>query len=202
MATPPPDSDPDGAEPASHVFRRVREIDHAVLTCIRDGDDTTRQINQRTSDQLSKHQINYSFQKLKNHDLIVVTQRDGYTTSILDSGETRTHRKSKQASLTPTGRDYFDWDGRNPGLGTYDPETAATLKQSVAHLEDELAQVRTELQNHKQVLRQLRTAGNLEQSVAHLEDELAQVRTELQNHKQVLHQLRTAGNGRPAHSND
>lgn len=136
------------------AFHKVRDKDHAVLACIRQGNDTVRAINERTVDALTQDHINYAFRKLEELDLIMVQQREGWTTSVLENGETRRHRKSKQAALTERGMAYFDWKGREADLGIYDADTMADLRTRVADLEAEQNTLVQEVQKIKQILRQ------------------------------------------------
>jgi hypothetical protein len=139
--------------PIQAAFRQVRDKDHAILTCIKDGDTTVRAINRATT--LTRHQVNYAFRKLVDLDLITVRRPDGWTRSRLENGEYRTHRKSKEAQLTARGKQYFAYVDGDEDLGRFDAEHKRSLEEEVAALREDVNALQEELRKHKQALQQL-----------------------------------------------
>lgn len=139
--------------PLKAVIGQVRDKDHAVLTCIRDGDCTVRAINKKTT--LTRDQINYAYRKLADLELIDKRQREGWTRSRLDNGEYRTHRKSKEARLTDRGEQYFEYVDGDVDLGRFDAELERSLEEEVSVLREDVDALQAELRKHKQALQQL-----------------------------------------------
>jgi len=88
----------------SELSGRLRDEDHAVLCCIRDGDDDVQKIKAATT--LSKRQVNYAFDKLEDLGLIEVSRPDGQVERVID-GQKRVFDAPKRATLTEHAVDYL-----------------------------------------------------------------------------------------------
>lgn len=134
------------------VFVKVRPEDHAILVCIRNGDNDVYRINRETA--LTRSQINYAFKKLSELGLICVFRPDGYTQEYLE-GQKRVFQKPKEASLTERGVEYFEWSARNADLGTLRNLDREELVQQVRENQQAVAELRRAFQIFsEQVLRE------------------------------------------------
>jgi len=135
-------------------FDAVRDKDHTVLSCIKDGENDVQQITATTT--LSNSEVNYSFSKLADLDLITVEKPDGMVDRVID-GERQVFEAPKQAYLTDDALDYFNWTDREEELAAYRAmshdelvERVHALEGQVADLEDAFAafqkQVRQKLE--------------------------------------------------------
>lgn len=175
-------------------FEQLRPEDHAVLEAIRQGDDTLRAINKRTVDGFDQDNINYAFRKLERFDLIMVQRREGWTTSILENGEPRTHRKSKKAALTERGMAYFDWKSREVDLGLYAAEpsndqakTVQDLRADIDDLQSRIADLRADLDDMQSQVAQLEAQRAKQgKRISKLQTGLTTLQQEVQQIKQVL----------------
>jgi len=122
------------------TFEQVRPIDHAVLTCIRDGKDL-QQITETTV--YSNRKVNYSFTKLDNLGLIETYTPDGMVERTVN-GETRVFQAPKQARLTDTGAQYFEWTDRQDTIDAYRSLDHDELAQKVVTLEERLDTLETQ----------------------------------------------------------
>ena len=90
------------------AFENIRDIDRAVLEFVKGGVNSLRAINEQTHDEVDGRQIGHAFTKLERMGLIEVETPEGYTESVID-GQRRVHRKSRRATLTKKGLQYFKW---------------------------------------------------------------------------------------------
>lgn len=135
-------------------FEEVNDKGHTVLACILRGDSDVRSINRATT--LSRHQINYYFEKLERLDLIFVMRPDGYTTER-ENGQVRRFRKPKQAALTAAGMTYFEWKSREIPVEQYEDMDRDELVQKVRDLEDRVETIERSFDAfRRQVQRELR----------------------------------------------
>lgn len=129
----------------------LRDVDHEVLCCIRDGEDDVQKIKAATT--LSKRQVNYAFEKLEDLGLIEVSRPEGQVERVID-GQKRVFDAPKEAELTETGvkvlRFTDDEPSRYQDLSREElVETIHDLENRIDTLEDSFEAFR------KQVLRKL-----------------------------------------------
>lgn len=86
------------------VADTLRDKDVAVLRCIQNGEQDVQQITAATT--LSNSEVNYSFGKLEDHDLITVEKPDGMVDRVVN-GQRQVFEAPKQASLTDRGQSYL-----------------------------------------------------------------------------------------------
>lgn len=115
------------------AFEKVREKDHSVLACIREGHNTTRKIRETTT--LSNREVNHCFDKLEGFGLIETQTPDGRVTEVID-GQTRNFKAPRQAWLTEQGAAYFEWFTREQTR--YRNMTHDELVERVRELEREV----------------------------------------------------------------
>jgi hypothetical protein len=94
---------------SENVFARIREKDHAVLQCLREGRNTTRTIREATT--LSNRDVNHCFDKLEDLGLVETHTPDGRVTEVID-GQKRNFKAPRRAALTEAGARYFQWASR------------------------------------------------------------------------------------------
>jgi len=130
-------------------FDAVRNKDHTVLTCIKQGENDVQQITATTT--LSNSEVNYSFSKLADLGLITVEKPDGMVDRVVD-GERQVFEAPKQAYLTDDALDYFDWTDREQELAAYRAmnhdelvERVHALEGQVANLEEAFAAFRKQV---------------------------------------------------------
>lgn len=138
----------------SATFEQVRDKDHAVMTCIRRGEDDVHAITQATT--LSRREVNYAVNKLEDLGLIEVDRPDGYTERVVD-GQPRKFRTPKQTDLTDRGMEYFEQTEQGEDLGRYDAMEYEELVEKVNELEHEVQGLRQAFSRFRdQVQRELR----------------------------------------------
>jgi hypothetical protein len=84
-------------------FTDLREIDHAVLACIREEKDDTNLITSATG--YTNHRVTYSFRKLEERGLIHVGEPE--TVERFTGGQKRVFEVNT-AGLTEAGRQYLE----------------------------------------------------------------------------------------------
>ncbi|MFB6208413.1 MAG: hypothetical protein ABEJ69_03620 [Candidatus Nanohaloarchaea archaeon] len=132
-------------------FDSIRDKDHVVLSHIRDGNDI-QQITEATS--LSNQEVNYSFRKLENLDLIEIHKREGTVERVID-GQKRVFPAPKQATLTEKGLEYFEWTDRE-GTKLYEDITREEMVERIHELEERLDELETKFDIFtKQIRREL-----------------------------------------------
>lgn len=119
------------------ISDQVREKDHAVLACIRNGQNNTRQIREATT--LSNRDVNYALDKLEDIGLIATKTPEGRVTEIVD-GQKRNFKAPREARLTDTGAGYLtetDDELTRYQKMSYDEilEQVYDLEQRVTHIE-------------------------------------------------------------------
>jgi len=112
---------------------QIRETDHAVLTCIRQGFNTTFDVKQETT--LKNSAVRYSFEKLENQGLIKIEDQDGYIERVVD-GQKRTFKAPKKARITDKAGQYFQQTQRETELDKYRDLSREELVEKVAALEN------------------------------------------------------------------
>lgn len=115
----------------SERFEYVREKDHVVLSCIRNGHDDVQQIRSETT--LTWREVDYSIEKLADQGLIDVEKQEGYVTRIVD-GQKRTFQAPRSVDLTRQGRQYFAEHQQD--LGQYEDLSRDELIERIHELED------------------------------------------------------------------
>lgn len=83
----------------------IRDKDAAVLESIRTGEDDIQKITASTT--LSNSEVNYSFQKLEDQDLIKVEKPDGMVERVVN-GTKQVFEAPKKAELTDQGKEYLE----------------------------------------------------------------------------------------------
>lgn len=139
------------------AFEKVREKDHAVLECIRRGDNDVYHIGKETT--LERREINHCFEKLDDIGILTVTTfPDDEYISVIDDGQPRTFRRPKEAQLTDLGRTYFEWEESDTtGLGRYDELEYTELVTKVHDHEHEIRGLSKAFKSlRRQVMRELR----------------------------------------------
>lgn len=127
------------------IHDQVREKDHAVLRCIRDGHDTTRAIRDATT--LSNREVHYSLDKLQELELIETETPDGRVTEVID-GRERTFDAPRQAALTDQGVTYVTHTGQEHTR--YHERSHRELVERVYELEEEVEALRSSLETFRQ----------------------------------------------------
>lgn len=113
------------------AFECVREKDRAVLEFVKGGINSLRDINDHTHDDVTGREIGYCFTKLEDLGLIDVETPDGTTESRGD-GQRRVHQKSRRATLTDRGVQYFMWADDREQRPKYEEATWGELTEQVA----------------------------------------------------------------------
>lgn len=132
-------------------FDQIREKDHVVLQCIRDGYDTTRAIRDETT--LSNRDVNYAFDKLEDLGLIETVTPDHRVTAVVD-GQKRNFKAPREAALTSRGQDYFAWTDRD--RTKYRTMTHDDLVERVRALEQRIEEIQDTFEAFRQqVLKKL-----------------------------------------------
>ena len=90
---------------SSEIFQKVREKDTAVLSCIENGENDIQLITSATT--LSNSEVNYSFRKLENLELIEVEKPEGTVARVVN-GPRQVFEAPKKAVLTELGEEYCD----------------------------------------------------------------------------------------------
>jgi regulator of replication initiation timing len=137
-------------DPPTVRFEQVREIDHVVLACIRQGKDL-QQINADTV--YENREVNYCFTKLEDLGLIDTHTPDGTVERVVD-GETRVFQAPKQAHLTNTGAQYFAWTDRQDTIDAYRNMDHSTLARRVYELEERLDELETTFEAFQKQVRE------------------------------------------------
>lgn len=133
------------------IFDQIREKDHAVLTCIRDKEDDTREIREATT--LSNRDINYALNKLEGLGLIETKTPEGRVNEIVD-GQKRDFKAPRRARLTDAGIEYLTTADREQTR--YQEMTHDELVERVRELDQRVASVESAFEVFRQqVLRKL-----------------------------------------------
>jgi len=82
----------------------LREKDVTVLRCIQHGEQDVQKITAATT--LSNSQVNYSFEKLEDNNLIEVEKPDGMVDRVVN-GQRQVFEAPKRATLTDAGEAYL-----------------------------------------------------------------------------------------------
>ena len=127
------------ADKPTDTFEQVREIDHVVLTCIRNGKDL-QQITEATI--YSNREVSYSFTKLEELGLVEVETPDGMVERVVD-GERQVFQAPKRAYLTRQGTQYFEWADREDTIDAYRAMDHDALAQRVYELEERIDELET-----------------------------------------------------------
>lgn len=135
----------------SDLDSQLRDEDHAVLCCIRDGDDDVQKIKAATT--LTKRQVNYAFDKLEDLDLIEVSRPDGQVERVID-GQKRVFDAPKQATLTEQAVNYLQ--STETATTQYEDLSREELVETVHDLETRIDQLEDAFESfRKQVLDKL-----------------------------------------------
>jgi len=133
------------------TFNQVRDQDHAVLECIHDGQDDTRQIREATT--LANHTVNHALDRLEDRGLIETHTPDGRVTQIID-GQKRNFKAPRQAQLTDHGREYLAQTDRDQTK--YRGMTHDEVVERVQDLEQEIESLQNAFETFRQqVLKKL-----------------------------------------------
>lgn len=122
------------------IFQKVREKDAAVLGCIENGENDIQLITSATT--LSNSEVNYSFRKLENLELIEVEKPEGTVDRVVN-GTRQVFEAPKQAVLTELGERYLhqaETDAEN-----YHSLDKEDLTEKVRELETQVEDLQTQL---------------------------------------------------------
>lgn len=134
-------------------FENIREKDHAVLNCIRDGQNDVQLITEATI--LNNSEVNYCFRKLSRMGLIKVQKREGMVERVID-GTTQVFQAPKQATLTENAQTYLERSTEDCG-DRYRALDHEQLVERVHELEAEVEALNQRMEIfRKQVSEQLR----------------------------------------------
>jgi hypothetical protein len=134
-------------------FENIREKDHAVLNCIRDGQNDVQLITEATM--LNNSEVNYCFRKLSGMGLIEVQEQEGMVERVID-GTTQVFQAPKQATLTENAQTYLERSTEDRG-DRYKMLDHEQLVERVHELEAEVEALNQRMEIfRKQVSEQLR----------------------------------------------
>lgn len=134
------------------ISDQVREKDHAVLACVRNGNNNTRQVREATT--LSNRDVNYALDKLEDLGLIRTETPEGRVTEIVD-GQERNFKAPREAALTDLGQDYLAWTDREQT--THQAMTHDELVERVQELERRADELETAFEMfRRQMLKKLK----------------------------------------------
>ena len=134
-------------------FENIREKDHAVLNCIRDGQNDVQLITEATM--LNNSEVNYCFRKLSGMGLIEVQEQEGMVERVID-GTTQVFQAPKQATLTENAQAYLERSTEDCG-DRYRALDHEQLVERVHELEAEVEALNQRMEIfRKQVSEQLR----------------------------------------------
>lgn len=134
-------------------FERLREKDHAVLNCIRDGQNDVQLITEATT--LNNSEVNYCFRKLSDMELIEVRKQDGRVERVID-GTRQVFEAPKQATLTEKAHTDLEKSTEDRG-DRYRALSYEQLVERVHELEAEIETINQRFESfRKQVSKRLR----------------------------------------------
>jgi len=123
----------------------LRDKDHAVLTCIRDGQNDVQQIKAATT--LSKREVNYAFEKLDDMNFIEVSRPDGQVERVID-GQKRVFDAPKKATLTDHAVQYLHTAEQD--TTRYDDFSRDELVERIHDLEDRIDRLENGFESFRQ----------------------------------------------------
>lgn len=115
-------------------FEKLREKDHAVLNCIRNGQNDVQLITEATT--LNNSEVNYCFRKLSEMELIEVQKQEGMVERVID-GTRQVFEAPKQAALTEKAQNLLEKSNKDRG-DRYNKLSHKQLVERVHKLEDEV----------------------------------------------------------------
>lgn len=130
-------------------FDKIREKDHHILVCIRDGINDVSSIKEETL--YERREINWAFKKLERLGFLSVETPVGRVRYVKD-GRTFDHEAPKHAVLTENGRKYFEQVNREDevpeGLSEQEQvQRILDLEEQVTALEGHIESVVESIQN-------------------------------------------------------
>lgn len=153
-------------------FSKIREKDHHILVCIRDGINDVSSIKEKTL--YERREINWAFRKLDRLGFLSVETPVGRVRYVKD-GRTFDHEAPKHAVLTEHGRQYFEQVNRDDEV----PETLSEREQvqRILELEERVTTLEDRVESAVQ---------SIQKRFKHLEERLETVQERIQSVSNLL----------------
>jgi len=112
---------------------KIRDKDAAVLNVISNGHDDIQEITSSTT--LSNSEVNYSFQKLEDLELITVEKPDGMVERVIN-GTRQVFEAPKKAELTEQGQELLNTNQES--IEAFDDMSHDEVVEKIRELENEI----------------------------------------------------------------
>ncbi|WP_058826385.1 hypothetical protein [Haloferax sp. Q22] len=132
------------------ILDQVRDKDHVVLQHVEEGRDDVQKITAETT--LENHHVSYSFDKLEDLGLVVVSKPDKMVERVVD-GQKRVFQHPKQAELTDEGLKYLE-ESDSEDVTEYEDMSHGKLVERVVDLEQEVDELKESFRLFKKQIQQ------------------------------------------------